>query len=39
MWFVIFIATLGVFALIGGTIVIYRNRDILFPKRNIVSTV
>jgi hypothetical protein len=32
MWFVTFIATLGVFALIGGGIVAYQNRTILFTK-------
>jgi F0F1-type ATP synthase membrane subunit c/vacuolar-type H+-ATPase subunit K len=35
MWFIIFIATLGIFALIGGIVVAYRNRDILFPTRQL----
>jgi hypothetical protein len=35
MWFIIFIATLGIFALIGGIVVAYRNRDILFSPRQL----
>jgi hypothetical protein len=33
MWLAIFIATLDVMAIVGVSIVVYRNRKILFPKR------
>jgi hypothetical protein len=32
MWLIIFIATLGVGGLIGGSIAIFRNRELLWPK-------
>ena len=34
MLLIMFLSTIGVFILIGGSIVAYRNRDILFPKRH-----
>jgi hypothetical protein len=33
MWLYIFIATLAVGAAIGGAIVVYRNRELLWPKQ------
>jgi hypothetical protein len=32
MWFVIFIATIGFMALVGVSIAVFQNRDVLFAK-------